>query len=153
MEVRAVMQPVVMTVRANHSCFEAAVRMRRSNVHHLPVLNDDGELQGVITDRDLRSFLFGTLADTEPDGAVNVETVLRDRLVRDVMSAPAITVSPEVPLAVAVRLMAKRKIGSIPVLEDKRLVGIVTETDLIRLLFRRRLFCCPDVESVLLPVA
>jgi CBS domain-containing protein len=153
MQVHEFMKPVVMTIQARHSCYEAAVRMRRSEIHHLAVVDDHGQLQGIITDRDLRSFLFATLADAPADRVLHADKVLEERPVRDVMSAPAITVSSEEPLAAAVRLMAERKIGSVPVVDHNQLVGIITESDLIRLLFRRRIFCCAEVESVLLPVA
>jgi acetoin utilization protein AcuB len=153
MKVHDIMKPVVMTIRGTHSCFEAAARMRRSKIHHLPVVDAKGQLEGMITDRDLRGFLFATLAGAPPEGVVHVDKALHERPVRDVMSTPVITVGPQEPLARAVGLMAERKIGSVPVAEEGRLVGIVTETDLIRLLFRRRLFGCAAVESVLLPVA
>ena len=151
MQVRDIMKPAVMTIPATQSCYEAAVRMRRSGIHHLPVVGDRGQLEGIITDRDLRSFLFATLAAGRTEEIVDVEKALREQPVRDVMSAPAITLGPQESLVTAVRLMAERKIGSIPVVEDG-LVGIVTETDLIALLFSRRLFCSAAVESVLLPV-
>jgi acetoin utilization protein AcuB len=153
MQVREVMKPVVRTIPATQSCYEAAVRMRRSGIHHLPVVGDHGQLEGMVTDRDLRSFLFATLARGRAEEVIDVEKALREHPVRDVMSTPAITVGPREPLATAVRLMAERKIGSVPVVDDGGLVGIITEMDLIALLFRRRLFCCADVESVLLPVA
>ena len=153
MQVREVMKPVVITIPATQSCYEAAVRMRRSAVHHLPVVGEDRQLEGIVTDRDLRSFLFATLARSRGEHVIDVETALRECPVRDVMSAPAVTVGSREPLATAVRLMAERKIGSVPVVDEGELVGIVTETDLIAFLFRHRLFCCAAVESVLLPVA
>ena len=153
MEVRELMKPAVITILATKSCYEAALRMRRMSVRHLPVIGEDERLLGVVTDRDLRSFLFSTLARARAETPVAVDDVLREHSVREIMSAPAITVGPREPLASAVQLMADRKIGAIPVVDEGRLVGIMTETDLVHLLFRRRLFCCADVESVLLPVA
>lgn len=153
MHVREVMQPIVMTIRPSHTCYEAALRMRRSAIHHLPVLNEQGEVEGILTDRDLRSLLFSMLAGGGADEVVDVDKALRGQRVGDVMSAPALTAGPDEPLAVAVRLMAERKIGSLPILEHRRLVGIVTETDLLRLLCRRRLFSCPEVEALLLSAA
>jgi acetoin utilization protein AcuB len=153
MQVHELMKPVVVTISPDQSCYEAAVRMRRSGVHHLPAVDQHGHLHGIVTDRDLRSFLFFTLAAASPDAVVSVDDALREHPVREVMSAPVITVRPHEPLAAAARLMGEHKVGSAPVVDEGRLVGIVTETDLIRLLFRRRLFSCADVESVLLPIA
>ena len=115
--------------------------------------NERGEVEGILTDRDLRSLLFTVLAGGRADEIVDVDKALQRQRVGDVMSAPALTSGPDEPLAVAVRLMTERKVGSVPVVEHNHLVGIVTETDLLRLLFGRRLFSCPEVESLLLSSA
>jgi acetoin utilization protein AcuB len=153
MQVREVMKPVVMTIPARESSYEAALRMRRSDIHHLAVVGDRGQVEGIVTDRDLRSLLFATLAGGRAEEVVDVEKTLRERPVRDVMSAPAVTVGPQESLATTVRLMAERKIGSILVVDDNGLIGIVTETDLIALLSNRGLFSRGAVESVILPAA
>ena len=152
-QVREILKPVVMTIPARESCYEAALRMRRSRIHHLAVVGDRGQVEGIVTDRDLRSLLFVTLAGGSAEKVVDVEKTLRERPVRDVMSAPAVTVGPQESLATTVRLMAERKIGSILVVDDSGLIGIVTETDLIALLSQRGLFSRAGVESVILPAA
>ena len=153
MQVREILKPVVMTIPAKESCYEAALRMRRSGIHHLAVVGDRGQVEGIVTDRDLRSLLFATLAGGSAGKVVDVEKTLRERSVRDVMSAPAVTVGPQESLATTVRLMAERKIGSVLVVYDSGLIGIVTETDLIALLSQRGLFSLAGVESVILPAA
>jgi acetoin utilization protein AcuB len=153
MQVREILKPVVMTIPARESCYEAAHRMRRSGIHHLAVVGDRGQMEGIVTDRDLRSLLFATLAGGSAEKVVDVEKTLRERPVRDVMSAPAVTVGPQESLVTTVGLMAARKIGSVLVVDDSGLVGIVTETDLIALLSRRGLFSRAGVESVILPAA
>jgi acetoin utilization protein AcuB len=153
MQVSEILKPVVMTIPAKESCYEAALRMRRSGIHHLAVVGDRGQVEGIVTDRDLRSLLFVTLAGGSAEKVVDVEKTLRERPVRDVMSAPAVTVGPQESLATTVRLMAERKIGSILVVDDSGLIGIVTETDLIALLSERGLFSRAGVESVILPAA
>jgi CBS domain-containing protein len=153
MRVRDVMSRTVTTIAGSDSCYQAALRMSRLRIHHLPVVDPDGRLEGVLTHRDLRASLFLTVASATEESPVNVEDSLRERRVREIMSAPPVAVSPDEALAAAVRAMAERKIGSMPVVENNRVVGMLTETDVLRLLFRRRLFSCPDVEAVLLPVA
>jgi CBS domain-containing protein len=153
LQVRDIMKPVVTTIQPTHSCLDAALRMQRHTLHHLPVIDERGHLAGILTDRDLRSLLFSVVADAESGRVVDIDAALRGRSVSEVMSVPALTVGPGEPLTAAVRLMADRKIGAVPVIEEGRLVGIVTETDLIRLLFHLRLVCCAEVESVLLRVA
>jgi acetoin utilization protein AcuB len=127
--------------------------MRRSGIHHLAVVGDRRQVEGIVTDRDLRSLLFATLAAGRAEEVVDVEKTLRGRPVRDVMSAPAVTVGPQESLATTVRLMAERKIGSILVVDDNGLIGIVTETDLIALLSNRGLFSGAALQSVILPAA
>jgi acetoin utilization protein AcuB len=127
--------------------------MRRSGIHHLAVVGDRGQVEGIVTDRDLRSLLFATLAGGRAEDVVDVEKTLHERPVRDVMSAPAVTVGPQESLATTVRRMAERKIGSILVVDDDGLIGIVTETDLIALLSNRGLFSRAGLESVILPAA
>jgi acetoin utilization protein AcuB len=114
MQVREVMKPVVMTIPARESCYEAALRMRRSGIHHLAVVGDRGQVEGIITDRDLRSLLFATLAGGRAEQVVDVEKTLRERPVRDVMSAPAVTVRPQESLATTVRLVCWPLIGEAP---------------------------------------
>ena len=153
MQVHEVMKTVVMTIPATESCYEAALRMRRSGIHHLAVVDDRRQVEGIVTDRDLRSLLFVALADSRAEDVVNVEKTLREHPVRDVMSAPAVTIGPQESLATAVRLMAEHKIGSILVVDDNGLIGIVTETDLIALLSHRGLFSRGALDSVILPAA
>ena len=147
------MKPVLLTIAPGQSCYEAALRMRRHAVHHLPVVGEGERLVGMVTDRDLRGFVFATLAAASPEAVVSMDDALREHRVSDLMSTPVVTTTPDDTLAHAVAVMAKRRIGSLPVVEDGRLVGILTETDLIRLLYRRRILCSADVESVLLPLA
>ena len=153
MQAHEVMKPVVMTIPARESSYEAALRMRRSGIHHLAVVGDRGQVEGIVTDRDLRSLLFATLAARRGDEVVDIEKTLREHTVRDVMSAPAVTVGPQESLATTVRLMAERKIGSVLVVDNNGLIGIITETDLIALLSRRGVFSLAAVESVILPAA
>ena len=70
--------------------------------------------------------------------------------VRDVMSTPVITAGPDDELATAATTMARRRIGALPVMDGGRLVAILTETDILRVLFRHRLFSSPEIESILL---
>lgn len=153
MRVRDVMKPAVLTILVSQSCYDATVRMSRFRVHHFPVVGEDGHLAGVVTDRDLRAELFLTVARTSESSPVDVEGALRQRRVQDVMSAPAVTVAPDETLAAAMKIMAERRIGSVPVVEQGQLVGILTDTDVLRVLFRRRLFCCAEAEELLLPAA
>ncbi len=65
-------------------------------------------------------------------GAVSVDQILKHVPVKDVMSAPVVTVGPQDELETAARTMLEDKVGSLPVVENGRVVGIITETDLLR---------------------
>ena len=147
MRVRDVMQPNVVTIDPAASCHEAAVRMSWRRMRHLPVVAPSGAIVGVITDRDLRHRLLGPVASGEAVH-VSLEDILKSTCVRDAMSAPALTAAPADDLGTAARTMHHRKIGSLPVIEGGRVVGIVTETDLLREILRAAECCCPEIPDI-----
>lgn len=129
--VKHLMSRQVVTIGADGSCHDAIVLMARDRIRHLPVVDEDGRLCGIVTDRDLRHRLF------EPQvfraiGTVPVERLLADTPVREVMSAPVVGIDAEADVAAAAEVMRARGVGGLPVLQHGRIVGIVTETDLLR---------------------
>ncbi len=135
MRVSELMSRDVATIGVSDSCQEAVARMARRKIRHLPVVERDGTLIGVVTDRDLRHRLFEPRVMKEI-GSVSVETVLKAVPVKDVMSSPAVTVGPQDDLESAARAMLDDKVGSLPVVENGRVVGIITETDVLRQIVR-----------------
>ena len=131
MKVRELMNRNLVTISESSSCHEAVTRMHRARVRHLPVLNDDGALVGVVTDRDLRHYLFRPHV-REDIGATSIEVLLKAVTVDEIMSAPVLTVDAADEVTDAARMMLEDKVGSLPVTEGGRLVGIITETDLLR---------------------
>jgi acetoin utilization protein AcuB len=120
--------------------------MYRAKVRHLPVVGPAGTLTGIVTDRDLR---HGLLAPVVFGGAnTTVETVLENARVSDLMSRSVVTASPGEDLADAARTMLEHRIGCLPVVADGRVVGIVTETDLLRQLIRDAEWCCGEVPAI-----
>ena len=101
--------------------------MFTNKIRQLPVV-EGTELVGILTDRDIRSFLSGRLFGTPAER----ETALNTR-VESVMSTEPITLSPDDDLSDAVDTLIEEKIGGIPVVEEhKGLVGIVTYVDVLR---------------------
>lgn len=131
MRIGELMSRQVVTIEASASCRDAVLRMHRARIRHLPVVDAAGSLVGIVTDRDLRHRLF-TPGVFKEVGSVRVETLLEGVPVAEVMSAPVVSVSPGDELEHAARLMLEDKVGSLPVVEGGRVVGIVTETDLLR---------------------
>lgn len=148
MRVRELMSRDVATIGVGDSCQEAVGRMVRRKIRHLPVVDGAGALVGVVTDRDLRHHLF------EPSvlrgiGAVSVDALLRAAPVKEAMSSPVVTVAPDDDLEEAARVMLEDKVGSLPVVENGRVVGIITETDLLRRICRADAMSPPCAEIVI----
>jgi acetoin utilization protein AcuB len=117
--VRDVMATDLVTVRPHESARHAYRLMRDHRFRHLPVV-EGGQLVGILSDRDLRPVLLSpTLARARVD---------------ELMSEDLTTVMPDAPVEEAASLLVVKRIGCLPVVADGRLVGIVTETDLLAVL-------------------
>jgi CBS domain-containing protein len=146
-QVSELMSRHVVTINSAASCHDAVALMARAKIRHLPVVDAAGALVGVVTDRDLRHHLFMP-GIFEAIGSVPVEHLLKTVPVRDIMSAPVVSVSAGESLETAARLMLEDKVGSLPVVDDGRVVGILTETDLLRRIVKADACCCPEVEEI-----
>jgi len=116
------------TVSPEDSFRHAMTLIRQKGIRHLPVV-EAGQLVGIVTDRDIRQ--------TSPSPATSLEIhelhYLLERVkIREIMTRKVYTVTPETPIEEAARLMLEHKIGGLPVLQAGRLVGIITETDILR---------------------
>lgn len=117
MRLQDVMRREVKTISPRESAAAAFEQMRRAKIRHLVVM-DGRKVVGVLSDRDVVG--LGSLR--------HVETV------EDVMTAPAVCGSPDLTIRKAANLMRGRTMGCLPVLDDGKIVGIVTVTDLLELL-------------------
>lgn len=103
--------------------------MRERGVRHVPVLDGEGDLVGLVTHRDL---LRAALVEQNDLPRVIERALLERTRVADVMVRNLETVEPGDELRDAARLMLELKIGCLPVVEGRRLVGILTESDFVR---------------------
>ncbi len=102
--------------------------MELGRIRHIPVMDAD-KVVGVVSQRDLfRSALAFALGY----GEKGKKTLLRTLNVKDVMSQPVVTTDPAMLITEAAGLMLKKKVGCLPVIKDGGLVGILTETDILR---------------------
>jgi CBS domain-containing membrane protein len=131
--VRDVMTPVVKTLGRNDALSVADDLMRADRIRHLPVLDENGDVCGIVSQRDL---FRGALARALGYGDVAQRKLLATLVVKEVMTTDVVTTTPETPLAEAAGLMLGRKIGCLPVVDDGKLVGIVTESDFVALAAR-----------------
>ncbi len=123
----------VISVPPDTPVLDARQEMLKRQIRHLPVIGPDRELLGIVTDRDIRLNL--------PSQATSLSVwelnyLLTKLTVEQVMTRTVITVGPERPAPDAARLMLDQKIGALPVMDAGRLVGIVTETDMLRTFVR-----------------
>jgi acetoin utilization protein AcuB len=131
MSVRERMTREVTTVRPEAGLDAAATLMRDRGIRHLPVVDGRGRLAGIVTARDLRQALFAPAVQAH-DG--DVRAVLESLTVGDVMTRGVVSVRATASIEDAARLMHERRLGALPVVESGRLVGILTETDVLRAL-------------------
>ena len=111
--------------------------MRSKAVRHLPVVDEAGQLIGIITDRDLRQAAFAPVVAEylSASGRRRLRPLgeaLDNLRVRDAMTWVVVTTRPDAPLGHAALLMSERRVGSLPVVADGRLVGLLTERDVLR---------------------
>jgi acetoin utilization protein AcuB len=115
MEVARWMTRSPVVVESNERLATVRRKMDQGNFHRVPVV-DSGKLVGIVSDRDLREHV-GSLEDVKVNGA---------------MTEPVVSVAPTTMLEEAANLLVKHKIGGLPVVEQGKVVGIITATDLLR---------------------
>ncbi|HJN44581.1 MAG: acetoin utilization protein AcuB [Acidobacteria bacterium] len=126
--VKALMSWNLITLRQSYPLSLAADMMKASRVRHLPILDADSRLVGILSQRDLfhsalvRALGVGTLAK---------DKILQTTRIQDVMATEVLTTTPDASVAEAAALMMANKVGCLPVLEGNDLVGILTESDFV----------------------
>jgi len=117
------------TVSSRTTLPDAHQLMLQHRIRRLPIV-DDGTLVGIVTRGDIRG--------AQPSEATSlsiyeVHYMLSRLTVGQIMSRPVITVTPDTTICMAAGLMLKHKIAGLPVVEDGRVVGIITESDIFRM--------------------
>ena len=129
MLVRERMSTRPVTIPASMPITQALRVMRQSQVRRLPVLNEEGQLIGIVSEKDL---LYASPSPATSLSIYEMHDILSRLRVTDVMTTDPVTIPPDIPLEEAARIMADNKIGGLPVMEDDKLVGIITETDIFK---------------------
>ena len=117
-------------VRVTESVGSVMKKLQEADVRHLPVI-DDGQLVGVVSDRDLRAFTPPAMLEFEHPGEIAKRLA---RPISDAMSPDVISVNPETEVSEVIDLMIEQNVGAIPVVEadSAKLVGIVSYVDALR---------------------
>jgi acetoin utilization protein AcuB len=108
---------------------DARQLMVKEKIRHLLVRNGKGELLGIVTDRDIRLNLPSKATSLS---VWEINHLLTKLTVGQVMTRSVITSGPDRPARDAAQLMLDHKIGAVPVLDGGQLIGIITETDIVR---------------------
>jgi acetoin utilization protein AcuB len=123
------MTPKPRTVTTGTS-LKAALELLKSNpFRHLPVVDQDGKLTGIVTER---SLLQSSPTSATTLSVFEVDYILSHTQVGQVMHSSVITVGPELPIEEAARIMIDHRIGCLPVIEQDTLIGIISDTDIFR---------------------
>jgi CBS domain-containing membrane protein len=127
--VRDLMTPNPYTLAPRDTLASLYDLMDSHRVRHVPIVDSDGELVGLLTHTDLAMTALGSLSDLPLS---QERDLLQRRRIREVMVTEVETIDPDAPLAEAAQTLFENKIGCLPVVEGNRLVGILTESDFVR---------------------
>ena len=129
MKVKELMTKVLFTVAPDDPVDKVFILFHFENIRHLPVM-EKGKLMGIVSDRDLKKVLGSRKNILASESGTTV--TLSTRKVKNIMRRGVLTIGPEQRAADAAAIMAKRKIGALPVLKKEKLVGILTATDILK---------------------
>lgn len=123
----------VITCRPDDSLAHARSLMKQHSVRHVPVVDANGELKGLVTQK---SVLRETFLIASHFGMSELEYQEGKKLVADIMETAVETIQPQLPLLEAGRYFLECKHGCLPVVEDGKVVGILTSADFVKLSIR-----------------
>jgi len=133
MTIRELMTGGLITVRPETSVRQARDLLAKEKIRHLLVTGPGGVLAGIVTDRDIRLNLPSRATSLS---AQEITHLLSKLTVGEIMTRSVVTIGPDRPAREGAQLMLDHKIGALPVLDDGHLIGIVTETDIVRAFVR-----------------
>lgn len=118
------------TLQETDSLLDATLTFMKTRYRHLPVLAGT-KLVGIVTTHDVREYVPSLMTR---GGAEEYNSILESTLVSRVMTREPITATPKQPVAEAADLLYTKKIGSLPVVDGEKLVGVITTSDMLRIL-------------------
>ena len=131
MKVKELMVTDVITIREGESTDAAVEKMEENGIHHLVVLDNEENLVGVISIRDIR--LLENLGTPDKGGEIQYEPIVVETVeIGQLMSSPVIVMHPEDPIKDAAKKMLDKDIHCFPVLDQGKLLGIITEKDFLK---------------------
>jgi CBS domain-containing protein len=139
MDVKDVMTRNPISIEQDAPVGTAIAVMAEHKIRHLPVVDERAAVVGIVTDRDLRSAalapsLEGHLSKEARRRLRGLGTTLENLRMKDAMTWNPVTATPDMPLTQAAALMLEKHVGSLVIVQDGALVGILTERDALRAL-------------------
>ena len=131
MLVRERMTPNPIVVHPEISVQDALQLLREKKIRRLPVVDKHGDLVGIVVEKDL---LYASPSPATSLNVYEVHYLMSKLAIKDVMTRRVITIRDDCPLEEAARIMIDHKIGSLPIVHDKKIVGIITETDVFKVM-------------------
>jgi acetoin utilization protein AcuB len=122
----------VLTLTADRSMMKASKVMKDKNVSSLPILDDDGKIIGIVSDRDIK--------DASPSKATTLDMhelyyLLSEVKLKDIMTKKVVTIRADETVEKAAVLMLEGRFGSLPVVDDdNKVIDIITDTDVFKVL-------------------
>lgn len=132
MRIRDVMIKNPITIDSDTYVLDAQKIMKENNIRRLPIV-DKGKLVGIVTQHDL---LVASPSSATSLSVHELNYLLSKMKVKEVMHKNPVTFSPDTPFEEALKVGQEKKIGSFPVVDNGKLVGIATESDIVRFLTR-----------------
>ncbi len=131
MEVSDVMTPNPERAEVTETVREALLKLTEMDIRHLPIV-EEGQLVGMISDRDLREVVVPMVSDLEL-AAATVDSRF-ERPVSELMTGDVISVHPETDISEVIEMMIDHRVGAMPVVEPSTLalVGIISYIDILR---------------------
>jgi acetoin utilization protein AcuB len=123
------MTPNPITVTTETSLKDALDLVRSKPFRHLPVVDQNGKLVGIVTEK---SLVYASPTPTTTLSVFEVDYILSHTRIGQIIQGPVITVGPDLPIEEAARKMVDHRIGCLPVVESERLIGIISDTDIFR---------------------
>ncbi len=124
------MTPNPVVVDPSTPVTDARKIMQREKIHRLPVVDRHGKLLGIVTEKDL---LYASPSPVSSLDIYEVSHLLSKLTVDKVMTKKLVTVTADTPIEDAARIMIDNNIGGLPVLKDALMIGIITESDLLKI--------------------
>ncbi len=130
MLVKERMSHPVISIKPDVPILDALKLMQRERIRRMPVIQD-GKMLGIVSDKDL---IHAAPSDATSLSVWEINYLVSKIHVKDVMTTHVLTVTEDTPIEEAARIMADNKIGGLPVVSDGGVVGLITETDLFKIL-------------------